>query len=85
MAFGDEAQAEAVEVEGLERVNPEISAASCFRATRRAIRWRCCNARSVTAGRRSGPGKVAPVAAEIRAETKQTLSLGEDRMVVGSI
>ena len=83
LGFGDEAQAEAVEAKGMSPVNLDDFGGKLLPADRegralavlhRAFRHGGAEA-SLTL-------KVAPVAAEIRAETKQTLSLGEDRMVL---
>ena len=83
LGFGDEAQAEAVVAKGMSAVNLDDFGGKLLPADRegralavlhRAFRHGGAEA-SLTL-------KVAPVAAEIRAETKQTLSLGEDRMVL---
>jgi hypothetical protein len=83
LGFGDEAQAEAVVAKGMSAVNlddfggkllPVDREGRALAVLHRAFRHGGAEA-SLTL-------KVAPVAAEIRAETKQTLSLGEDRMVL---
>ena len=83
LAFGDEAQAEAVAAEGMSVVNlddfggkllPRDQQGKPLAVLHRAYRH--------SGGESSLSLKVAPVAAEIRAETKQTLSLGDDRMVL---
>ena len=83
LAFGDEAQAEAVTPEGMSMVNlddfsskllPEGRDGRPLAVLHRAYRH--------SGGESSLKLKVAPVAAEVRADTKQTLSLGDDRMVL---
>ncbi|QJE98054.1 hypothetical protein [Luteolibacter luteus] len=83
LGFGDDSQAEAVEAKGMSAVNlddfeqgllPKDREGRSLAVLHRAFRHGGAEA-SVTL-------KVAPVAPEIRAETKQTLSLGEDRMVL---
>jgi len=83
LAFGDDSQAEAVEAKGMSPVNlddfekgliPKDREGRPLAVLHRAFRH--------AGGEASVNLKVAPVAPEIRAETKQTLSLGEDRMVL---
>jgi hypothetical protein len=83
LGFGDEAQAEAVEAKGMSAVNLDDFGGKLLPVDREGRALAVLH----RAFRHGGSDtsltlKVAPVAAEIRAETKQTLSLGEDRMVL---
>ncbi|TAE77417.1 MAG: hypothetical protein EAZ84_04160 [Verrucomicrobia bacterium] len=84
LAFGEEAQAEAVEAKGMIPVNLDDFDSKLLPVDRegrvQAVMHRAFRHSGVEASLNL---KVAPVAAEIRGETKQTLSLGEDRMVLG--
>ncbi|WP_193213353.1 hypothetical protein [Luteolibacter marinus] len=83
LAFGDEAQAEAVTAAGMSVVNLDDFTAKLLPRDREgrplAVLHRAYRHGD---GEASLSLKVAPVAAELRAETKQTLSLGDDRMVL---
>lgn len=83
LGFGDEAQAEAVNAKGMSAVNlddfsvqlvPHDREGRALAVMHRAYRH--------TGGDASLTLKVTPVAPELRAEMKQTLSLGDDRMVL---
>ncbi|MCH7224637.1 hypothetical protein [Haloferula sp. A504] len=83
LAFGDDAQPEAVQPAGLGAVNlddfpgvllPKDGEGRPLALLQRAFRYGADEA-SVSL-------KVAPVAPELRVETKQTLSIGDDRMVL---
>jgi len=85
LAFGDEAQPEAVTPKGLSVVNledfdgrllPADSKGHPLALLQRVFRYGAEDA-SVTV-------RVAPVAPELRAESRQILSLGEDRMVLAT-
>ncbi len=83
LGFGDEAQAEGVNAKGMSAVNlddfsvqlvPHDREGRALAVMHRAYRH--------TGGDASLALKVTPVAPELRAEMKQTLSLGDDRMVL---
>jgi hypothetical protein len=85
MAFGEEVQPEAVTVEGLSRVNPEdfeqgliphAKDGQPLAILQHAFRY--------GAGGASAKLKVTAVAPELRAESWQLVSLGEDRLVVAT-
>lgn len=85
MAFGEEAQPEAVTSEGLSRVNPGDFDAALLPRNREgqplAILHHAFRYSAATAKARL---KVTAVAPELRAETWQLVSLGEDRLVVSA-
>ncbi|MCW1886951.1 hypothetical protein OKA04_19585 [Luteolibacter flavescens] len=83
LGFGDEAQSEAVNAKGMSAVNlddfgvqllPHDREGRALAVMHRAYRH--------TGGDASLALKVTPVAPELRADMKQTLSLGDDRMVL---
>jgi hypothetical protein len=79
LAFGSEAQPEAVKENGMSAVNlddfpAQLRPADGEGLLQRAYRY---GAEEATVGLR-----VTPVSPEVRIETKQTLSLGDDRMVL---
>lgn len=83
LGFGDEAQAEAVNAKGMSTVNlddfggdlvPRDREGRALAVLHRAYRH--------TGGDATLSLKVTPVAPEVRATTKQVLSLGDDRMVL---
>ncbi len=85
LAFGEEAQPESIQVEGLSRVNPEDfngrllprdKQGNPLALLQHAFRY---GAEKVAAR-----VKVAAVAPELRAESWQLVSLGEDRLVVST-
>ncbi len=85
MAFGEEAQPEAVTTDGLSRVNPGDFDAALLPRNREgqplallhhAFRYSAAVAKAKL--------KVTAVAPELRAETWQLVSLGEDRLVVST-
>jgi hypothetical protein len=85
MAFGEEAQPEAVITDGLSRVNPGDFDAALLPRKREgqpiallhhAFRYSAADAKARL--------KVTAVAPELRAETWQLVSLGEDRLVVST-
>ena len=83
LGFGDDSQAEAVEAKGMSAMNLDDFGQDLLPKDREGRPLAVLH----RAFRHAGAGalvtlKVAPVAPEIRAETKQTLSLGEDRMVL---
>jgi len=83
LGFGDEAQAEAVNAKGMSAVNLDDFGAQLLPHDREgralAVMHR---AYRHTGGDASLTLKVTPVAPDLRAEMKQTLSLGDDRMVL---
>ncbi|MEO7099419.1 MAG: hypothetical protein ABI162_08665, partial [Luteolibacter sp.] len=83
LAFGDDAQPESVDIEGLSRVNPEDFGGKLIPRDKegnplvllqQAFRY--------GSGEVKARVKVAAVAPELRAESWQLVSLGEDRMVI---
>ena len=83
LAFGDDAQPESVDIEGLSRVNPEDFGGKLIPHDKegnplvllqQAFRY--------SSGEVKARVKVAAVAPELRAESWQLVSLGEDRMVI---
>ncbi len=86
LAFGEEVQPEAVEAEGLSRVNPEdfngrllprSKDGQTLAMLQHAFRYGAGGAAKVKL-------KVTEVAPELRAESWQLVSLGEDRLVVAT-
>ncbi len=85
IAFGEEAQPEAVEVEGLSRVNPEdFNGRLLPRAKDGQPLALLQHAFRYGAGAVKAKLKVTAVAPELRAESWQLVSLGEDRLVVAT-
>jgi len=83
LAFGEEAQAEAVVAQGMSDVNLDDFSSKLLPKDREGRPLAVLHRAFRHAGGEAGVTlKVAAVAPEIRAETKQTLSLGEDRMVL---
>ncbi len=85
LAFGEEVQPEAVEVTGLSRINPEDFAGKLLprNAEGQALAL-LQHAFRYGAGKVSAKLKVTAVAPELRAESWQLVSLGEDRLVVAT-
>lgn len=84
LAFGDEAQAESVVVKGMSDVNLDDFSGTLLPRDREGKPLAVLHRAFRHAGGEAGVTlKVTPVAPEIRATTRQTLSLGEDRMVLG--
>jgi hypothetical protein len=85
LAFGDEAQPESIRVDGLSRVNPEdFNSALLPRDSEGNPLALLQNAFRYGSGEVVAHVRVAAVAAELRAESWQLVSLGEDRLVVSS-
>jgi hypothetical protein len=85
IAFGEEVQPEAVEVEGLSRVNPEdFDQRLLPRAKDGQFLALLQHAFRYGAGAAKAKLKVTAVAPELRAESWQLVSLGEDRLVVAT-
>ncbi len=85
LAFGDEAQPERVDVEGLSRVNPEdFSGALLPRDKDGHPQVLLQHAFRYGAGDVKARVKVTAVAPELRAESWQLVSLGEDRLLVAT-
>jgi len=85
MAFGDEAQPEAVTTDGLSRVNPgDFDSALLPRNREGQPLALLHHAFRYSAATTKARLKVAAVAPELRAETWQLVSLGEDRLVVST-
>lgn len=85
MAFGDEAQPEAVTTDGLSRVNPgDFDAALLPRNREGEAVALLHHAFRYSAAVAKARLKVTAVAPELRAETWQLVSLGEDRLVVST-
>jgi len=85
IAFGEEAQPESIAVEGLSRVNPEDFDGKLLPRDKdgRALAL-LQHAFRYGAGAVKARLKVAAVAPELRAESWQLVSLGEDRLVVAA-
>lgn len=84
LAFGDEAQPESVTVKGMSDVNLDDFSSTLLPRDREGKPLAVLHRAFRHAGGEAGVTlKVTPVAPEIRATTRQTLSLGEDRMVLG--
>ena len=85
LAFGEEAQPEAVNVEGLSRVNPEDFDPELLPRDKEGNPLALLqNAFRYGAGDVMAHVKVAAVAPELRADSWQLVSLGEDRLLVAS-
>ncbi len=84
LAFGDEAQPESVTVKGMSDVNLDDFSSTLLPRDREGKPLAVLHRAFRHAGGEAGVTlKVTPVAPEVRATTRQTLSLGEDRMVLG--
>ena len=85
IAFGEEVQPEAVEVEGLSRVNPEDFTGKLLPRNKDGQPLALLqHAFRYGAGAVQARLKVTAVAPELRAESWQLVSLGEDRLVVAT-
>ncbi len=85
LAFGEDVQPEAVEVEGLSRVNPEDFDQRLLPRTKKGHPLALLqHAFRYGAGTAKATLKVTAVAPELRAELWQLVSLGEDRLVVAT-
>ncbi|MBC8127859.1 MAG: hypothetical protein H8M99_12030 [Gloeobacteraceae cyanobacterium ES-bin-144] len=85
LAFGEEAQSESMKLEGLSRVTPEdFNSALLPRDSEGNPLALLQNAFRYGSGEVAAHVKVAAVAPELRAESWQLVSLGEDRLVVTS-
>jgi hypothetical protein len=85
LAFGDDAQPEKVTVEGLAAVNPDDFAAKLLpRDAKGNALVTLQQVYRFGAPQASLQARITPVAAEMRAESWQVLSLGDDRMVLSS-
>ena len=85
IAFGEEVQPEAVEVEGLSRVNPEDFTGKLLPRNKDGQPLALLqHAFRYGAGTVQARLKVTAVAPELRAESWQLVSLGEDRLVVAT-
>ncbi len=85
LAFGEEAQPETVNVEGLSRVNPEDFNAKLLPRDKEGNPLALLqNAFRYGSGDVMAHVKVAAVAPELRADSWQLVSLGEDRLVVAT-
>lgn len=85
LAFGEEVQPEAVDVEGLSRVNPEDFNNALLPRTKDGQPLALLqHAFRYGAGAVKAKLKVTAVAPELRAESWQLVSLGEDRLVVAT-
>lgn len=85
IAFGEEVQPEAVNVEGLSRVNPEDFNNTLLPRNREGQPLALLqHAFRYGAGAVKAKLKVTAVAPELRAESWQLVSLGEDRLVVAT-
>jgi hypothetical protein len=85
LAFGEEAQPESVNVEGLSRVNPEDFNGKLLPRDKQGNPLALLqHAFRYCAGKVAAQVKVAAVAPELRAESWQLVSLGEDRLVVST-
>ena len=85
LAFGEEAQPEAVNVDGLSRVNPEDFNAELLPRDREGKPLALLqHAFRYGAGEVMAHVKVAAVAPELRADSWQLVSLGEDRLTVAT-
>jgi hypothetical protein len=85
LAFGEEVQPEAVEVTGLSRVNPEDFTGKLLPRNKDGQALAVLqHAFRYGAGEAKAKLKVTAVAPELRAESGQLVSLGEDRLVVAA-
>lgn len=85
LAFGDDAQSEKVTLEGLAAVNPEDFQEKLLpRDTKGNALVTLQQVYRFGAPAASLQARITPVAAEMRAESWQVLSLGDDRMVLSS-
>ncbi len=85
LAFGEDAQPEAVEVEGLSRVNPEDFGGKLIPRDKEGNPLVILqHAFRYGTGEVKARVKVAAVAPELRAESWQLVSLGEDRLVIAA-
>jgi hypothetical protein len=85
IAFGEEVQPEAVEVEGLSRVNPEDFNGKLLPRSKDGQPLALLqHAFRYGAGAAKAKLKVTAVAPELRAESCQLVSLGEDRLVIAT-
>ena len=85
LAFGEEAQPESIQVEGLSRVNPEDFNAKLLPRDKAGNPLALLqNAFRYGTGKVVAQVKVAVVAPELRAESWQLVSLGEDRLVLAT-
>ncbi len=85
LAFGEDAQPETVNVEGLSRVNPEDFGGKLIPRDKEGNPLVLLqNAFRYGSGDVKARVKVAAVAPELRAESWQLVSLGEDRMVLAT-
>ena len=85
LAFGDDAQPEKVTCEGLAAVNPDDFAAKLLpRDTKGNALVSLQQVYRFGAPKASLQARITPVAAEMRAESWQVLSLGDDRMLLSS-
>ncbi|MES2659003.1 MAG: hypothetical protein V4689_10320 [Verrucomicrobiota bacterium] len=85
LAFGDEAQPESIQVEGLSRVNPEdFNGTLLPRDNDGNPLVLLQNAFRYGSGEVMAKVRVAAVAPELRAESWQLVSLGDDRLVVST-
>lgn len=90
LGFGEEAQPESIETEGLSRVNPEDFNADANRGKEKAVKKEKHLVIPVQHAFRYGTAeaklkvKVSAVAPELRAESWQLVSLGEDRLVIAT-
>lgn len=83
LAFADDSQAETVEAKGMSPVNLDDFERGLLPKDREGRPLAVLHQAFRHAGGETSINlRVAPVAPEVRAETKQTLSLGEDRMVM---
>ncbi|NQW99450.1 hypothetical protein HQ447_02235, partial [bacterium] len=85
LAFGEDAQPESIAVEGLSRVNPEDFDAKLLPRDKGGNPLALLqHAFRYGTGKVEAQVKVAAVAPELRAESWQLVSLGEDRLVVST-
>ena len=85
LAFGEEAQPESINLEGLSKVNPEDFNASLLPRDKEGNPLALLqNAFRYGAGEVMAHVKVAAVAPELRADSWQLVSLGEDRLLVAT-
>ncbi len=85
LAFGEEVQAESIEVEGLSKVNPEDFGGNLLpRGQKGQVLALLQNAYRYGVGAVKAKLKVTAVSPELRAESWQLVSLGEDRLVVAT-